>query len=172
MKKLIFLGLVVVLTMSCQNSEPRFFTSSPEIDDTKALVSDYENGNWENWVTHYSDTAKIYHNTWENGTSPAETQENLKEILSNVSKYKFDEENVFYEMIIDDNGKTWVNFWGNWRANIAANGQELQIPVHLSLNYVEGKIVEEYGFYDVSQFMAALSEIEATKANENVLESQ
>jgi len=171
MKKLLFFGLVLVLALSCQNAEQRYFTSSPEIDSLKKLVSEYENGNWDEWMTHYADTAKIYHNTSE-GVSASETQESLKEILANLSNYKFDEKPVFYEMIIDDEGEKWVYFWANWRGNLAANNQELVIPVHLAANMVDGLIVEEYGYYDVSEFVAALNAIEAAKANENSLEAQ
>jgi hypothetical protein len=71
---------------------------------------------------------------------------------------------MVFEQVIDDDGKTWVNFWSNWRGTLAANGQEIEIPVHLSVNMVDGKIVNEYGFYDVSQIQAALQAIEAAKA--------
>ena len=171
MKKLLLLGLILVLTLSCQNAEQRYFTSSPEIDSLKELVSYYENGNWEKWMTHYADTAKIYHNTTD-GVSASETQQSLKEILSNVSSYKFDEKPIFYEMIIDDEGEKWVYFWANWRGTLAANNQELVIPVHLAVNMVDGLIAEEYGYYDVSRFMAALSEIDADKESEFRLDSQ
>jgi hypothetical protein len=171
MKNLFLLGLVLVLTLSCQNTEQRYFTSSPEIDTVKELVSDYQNGNWEKWMTHYADTAKIYHNTAE-GASASETKESLNEILSNVSSYKFDEKPVFYEMIIDDEGEKWVYFWANWRGTLAANNQEIVIPVHIAANMVDGLIVEEYGYYDVSNFVAALNEIEANKVNVNTLEAQ
>ena len=172
MKKLLLLGLILVLGMSCENTEPRYTTSSPEIDSIKALVVEYQDGDWEKWLTHYADTAKIYHNTWNTATSPKETQESFVEIFKNVSSYKFDEEPVFYEMIIDDEGEKWVNFWGNWRGTLAANDMELEIPVHLSINMVDGKIIEEYGFYDLSNFIVALNEIEAAKAEENSFESK
>jgi len=172
MKKLMILGLILVIGLSCENKEPRFTTTSPEIDSVKAIIDDYENGNWDEWMTLYADTAKIYHNTWKTSATSKETQESFKEILANCSSYEFDEEPIYYEMIIDDDGKKWVNFWGNWRGTLAANGQELEIPVHLSINFVDGIIVEEYGFYDVSNFVAALNEIAAAKANEATLESE
>ena len=85
--------------------------------------------------------------------------ESLKDILANVSSYKFDDKDLWYEMIIDDDDETWVNFWGNWRGTVAANGQELVIPVHLTLQFVEGKIVEEHGYYNLSEITAVLNEI-------------
>ena len=163
---LILVLLSIVLFSACQKNEPqRYFTSSPEIDIAKALLKDYHEGNWDSWITHYADTAKIYHNSWDKGLSPKETMANLKEILSKSSSYHFDEgdDTIFYEMIISDEGNTWVYFWGNWRGTLAANNKELQIPVHLAYRFADGKIAREEGFYDLSGFTAALGEIEAAK---------
>jgi len=162
MKKLILLGLTVILFSACQEQEVRFTTASTNIDVVKKLLSDYHAGDWDAWKTNYADTAKVFHNNWKTGVSPAETAKSLKEILSNTFSYHFDEgeDEIFYEQTIDDDGKTWVNFWGNWRGTLTANGQELEIPVHLSCQMDNGKIVREYGFYDVSNFVLALQEIE------------
>jgi len=164
MKKLILLGLTVVLFTACQKQEVRFTTASTNIDVVKKLLSDYHAGDWDAWKTNYADTAKVFHNNWKTAATPAETAGSLKEILSNTFSYHFDdgEDDIFYEQTIDDDGKTWVNFWGNWRGTLAANGQEIEIPVHLSCQMYNGKIVREYGFYDVSNFVLALQEIEAS----------
>lgn len=163
MKKLILLGFAIILFTACENNEARFTTSSANIDEVRSLIKDYEDGNWNAWQAHYADSAKIYHNTWAKGATPQETIESLKSILANVSTYHFDKgkDTIFYEQIIDDGGKTWVNFWGNWRATLKGNNKELQIPVQLSLQMDKGKIVQEYGFYNVSDFTAELQKIEA-----------
>ena len=166
MRKLFYLGLAVILFAACQDKPERFTTTSSNIDEVKALINDYETGNWDSWATHYADTAMIYHNTWEKGSTPAETQESLKSILANTSSYGFDhgDDNMVLEQVIDDVGHTWVNFWGNWHGTLSGNNQEIKIPVHLSLRMVDGKIVREYGFYDVSNIVSALQAIEASKA--------
>jgi len=166
MKKLFLLGFAVILFTACQNKPERYTTTSSNIDEVKSLIADYESGNWDAWAAHYADTAKIFHNTWKTGSTPAETQEALNLILANTSSYGFEkgEDNIFYEQTIDDDGITWVNFWGNWKGTLAANGQEIEIPVHLSIHMENGKIVKEYGFYDVSQIQAAMQAIEAEKA--------
>ncbi|WP_445957903.1 nuclear transport factor 2 family protein [Yeosuana sp.] len=166
MKKLFLLGLIIVLFSACQNKPERFTTTSPNIDVVKKLISDYEAGNWEAWATNYSDTAKIYHNTWKKSATPKETSEALKATLANTSSYSFDhgEDKIFFEQTIDDDGDTWVNFWGDWHGTVAANGQEIEIPVHLSCRMVDGKIANEYGFYDVSEFVLAMQAIDAAKA--------
>lgn len=168
MKKLFVLGLAIVLFTSCQEKKQRYFETSAEIDVTKALIKDYHAGDWKAWASHYADTAKIYRNSIKPVTVK-ETMANLQEILSNVSTYKFDDKNLWYEMVIDKDGETWVNFWGNWRGKLAANGKELVIPVHLTLQFVNGKIVEEFGYYDISEFVLSLQEIEAAKVVEEVI---
>ena len=173
--KAILLVLSIVLFTACQNNEPqRYFSSSPEIDIAKALIKDYHDGNWEAWMGHYADTAKIFHNTWENGATPKESMTSLKEILSYTSSYHFDEgdDNIFYEMIISDNGNKWVYLWGNWKGTLAANNKELQIPVHIAYRFTDGKIAREEGFYNLSEFVAALGEIEANKEAEEESEEE
>ena len=174
MKKLFLLGFAAILFIACQNKPERFTTTSANIDVIKKLLNDYHAGDWDAWKSNYADTAKIFHNTWKTGASPDETIASLKSILANTSKYRFDEgeDEIFYEQTIDDDGKTWVNFWGNWRGTLAANGQELEIPVHLSCHMADGKIVNEYGFYDVSNFVLAIQAIETAKTlNEEAMAS-
>jgi hypothetical protein len=168
MKKLFVLGLAIVLFTSCQEKKQRFFDTSAEIDVTKALLKDYHAGDWKSWAGHYADTAKIYHNTIK-GATAEETIASLKQILDNTSAYKFDDKSLWYEMVIDKDGETWVNFWGNWKGKLAANGKELIIPVNLTLQFVNGKIVEEYGYYNISEFVLSLQEIEAAKIVEEVI---
>jgi hypothetical protein len=171
MKKLFVLGLAIVLFVSCQERKQRYVQSSAEIDAVKSLLKDYHAGDWKAWAGHYADTAKIYFNTIK-GATVAETIASLKQILANTSAYKFDDKNQWYEMVLDDDNETWVNFWGNWRGKLSANGKELVIPVHLTLQFVNGKIVEEYGYYDISEFVLSLQEIEAAKMAEEVVEEE
>ena len=77
MKKLFLLGLTLVLFFGCKQNE-RFTTSSANIDEVKALLSDYNSGNWEAWLSHYGDSATLYHNTWDKAASPEEMAEFLR----------------------------------------------------------------------------------------------
>ncbi|MEB8328281.1 nuclear transport factor 2 family protein [Flavobacteriaceae bacterium KMM 6897] len=161
MKKLVIYAIIALLFIACQNKGPeRYSTTGSEIDLVKELIETYEAGDWENWVSHYADTAKIHHNTWEEiSATPTETRESLKANLSVLSSYKFDDDPIYYEKVLTDEGKTWVNFWGNWRGNLSANGKEITIPVHLSVNVEDGKIQEEFGMYDLTNFTLEMNTI-------------
>lgn len=171
MKTLITISLAGLLLFACKQPVERWTNKSPEIDVVKALIADYEAGNWDAWVGHYADTAKMYHNTTEPGTV-AETLEGFKNSLESTPNYGFSDKNIYYEMIIDDKDEKWVNFWGTWEGTFEALEKDLTIPVHLTLKFVDGKIVEEHAFYNMAEFAMALSEIEAMKAAEEEAEEE
>ena len=165
MKSSLIAVISILVMMACKESTPRYASSSPEIDSLKALVNDYENGNWEAWMSHYADTAKLYHNSIEAST-PQEIRNNLAALLADVSSYEFDKDDIFYEMVLDDDGETWVNFWGDWKGTLAANDETLNIPVHITAQFVDGKIVREHAYYDLSKYMAAMQAIKEAEMNE------
>lgn len=173
MKNLLVICLTMALCMACKdNAPPRYASASPEIDVVKALLKDYEDGNWENWLSHYADTAKLYHNSKEASTA-MQVKEGLNGLLANTSSYDFEDEDNFIEMIVDDDGEKWVNFWGNWEGTLAANDKAISIPVHLTLQFVDGKIVEEHAYYDLSGYMAEMKAIsEAAMASEETMEGE
>lgn len=177
MKNFFYAVLIVLLIGGCQPQGPeRFSTTGPEIDMVKALVADYEAGDWEAWNAAYADTAKIYYNNWENALTAKAAGEGHQESIAQVSSYSFKDDPVFYEMIIDDEGKTWVNFWGVWEATVKGSGKEVDVPVHLTVNIKDGKIVEEHGFWDNSIFLSALAEVQAMQnapeAEQTILANQ
>ncbi len=163
MKKIFLTVLVVAFATACQPKvTERYSTTGPEVDLVKSLLNDYQKGDWEGWLGHYADTAKLHHNTPEDISMTAkEINEALKGLLAATSSYKFDDESRYYEKVIDDEGLTWVNFWGNWRGTIAATNKELVIPVHLTMNITDGKIQEEHAMYNLSEYTAEMQKIEA-----------
>ena len=165
MKKVFALFFTLSLLGACQPGPPRYASSSPEIDVLKAHIEDYNNGNWESWVSHYADTAEVSHNTLET-SSPKEVLEELKTNLEATSEYGFTDKDIFYEMVIDDKNEKWVNFWGTWEGTIAANSKKLIIPVHVTVQFVGNKIVEEHAYYDLSEFVTTMQEIAAAKMAE------
>jgi len=161
MKKFLFLASLVILFISCQNNQPkRFKTASAEIDLLKKGLSDYENANWVEWSKQYADSAKIFQNTWLEGASPDEVKARHEELISNLSSYSFDKKDITMEQIIDDRGRTWVNFWGIWKGTLKANSKEIFIPVHLTIQFKNGKVIEEFGFWDTAKLNEELKKME------------
>jgi hypothetical protein len=164
MKKLILLGLVISLLQACTECPPvRFTSTGPEIDNTNALIEDYEAGNWEAWRTRYAEEAKLQHNSNEGGT-PEQAMADLQSLLTYFSEYGFTRDVYFVEMVRDDREDDWVYFWSDWSGKLAATGEEIVVPVHLAQKYVDGKIVEEYGYYNLAEIMAKFAEIDAAAA--------
>lgn len=163
MKKLL-LGFAIVLFVSCQEKGPeRYTTNSSNIDVVKTLVTDYEDGNWDGWLSHYSQDAKVQHNEFK--FSPKELQDALKSDITNYTEYSFshEENEIFFEQIVDDKGDIWVYFWGTWKANIKGTDKEYIVPVHLACKMVDNKIVEEYGYYNRSAIDATFAEFALVK---------
>ena len=161
MRKFLFLASLVFLLISCQNNQQkRFKTASAEIDLLKKGLSDYENANWVEWSKQYADSAKIFQNTWLEGASPDEVKVRHEELISNLSSYSFDKKDITMEQIIDDKGRTWVNFWGIWKRTLKANSKEIFIPVHLTIQFKNGKVIEEFGFWDTAKLNEELQKME------------
>lgn len=166
MKKLLLLITVGLFVLACNSSPERYTTNSAEIETVKDGIDAYLNADWEKWITQYSDTARIFHNDWDKYRDPQQVVEGHKAMLSYFSSYKFEEGRTFYEMVEDDEGKTWVYFWGIWRGTVKETGRELAIPVHLSKQFENGKNVEEYGFWNLSDMLEAIAEAEEAASEE------
>jgi steroid delta-isomerase-like uncharacterized protein len=162
MKKIFLVGLAIALFIACEQKAERYSTSGPEIDLVKGLLADYEKGDWDSWQQKYADTAKVYYNQWDDSITVTQSMEGHKATIALMSSYGFGD-NVIYEKIISDNGNTWINFWGKWEGTLKENSKTIVLPVHLSVRVLDGKIVQENGFWDNSIMQTALSEIEAMK---------
>lgn len=165
MKNAILLAGALILFVSCQiNQTERFKTASAEIDLLKKGLSDYENANWVEWSKQYADSAKIYQNTWLEGASPVEVKARHEKLISNLSSYSFDKKDITMEQIIDDQGRTWVNFWGVWKATLKGSSEEIIIPVHLTIQFKNGKVIEEVGYWDTAKLNQKLNMLDYTSA--------
>ncbi|MER3317484.1 MAG: nuclear transport factor 2 family protein [Allomuricauda sp.] len=160
MKKIILLCTTAVLALSaCQQSPVRYTQDSPEIDTVKKLISNYNSKSFD--TSMYADTSKTYYNTSKNPMSANETMEYHKQTDVNYASRGFQNENQEYEMVLTDDGETWVNCWLGWKGTLAANNKAVDIPVHLTYQFVDGKIVREYGYWDPSEIVMELQKIEA-----------
>ncbi|MDP2059846.1 MAG: ester cyclase [Flavobacteriaceae bacterium] len=164
MKKLVFMGLAIVLSLSSCNQKQRYTQQSSEIETLKAAISDYEAGNWEAFSKHFADTVKIYTNSEKNHLSIDQSIKLEKQNLVSFSSYKIKTSPSEFEMVVTDKGDTWVNFWGVWQGVLIANNQQVDVPMHMTLQFIDGKIVEEHDYYDSTPIRSALQKIEAAAA--------
>ncbi len=168
MKKILLCAMLLFSVLSCQSdSKERYTRDSAEIDLLKKGIEYYENGDWDKWAEQYTDSARIYQNTWYIWSSPEITKEKHKSLISKLSDYGFERENLSMERIIDDKGRTWVNSWALWRGTLKANNKVIEIPVHLTIQFVDGKIIEEWGFWDTAALNEELKMTEQTTYSDN-----
>jgi hypothetical protein len=174
MKNQIFIGAIVAILFACEGKQ-RYTQQSAEIETIKTMTDNYVNGDWDAYQSHYAEGAQIFFNSPED--KPATIQQVIaqeKMELDSFSSYSLDRENEAIEMVLDDKGETWVNYWGVWKGTMASNGKTYQIPIHITSQFVNGKIVKAYGYWDNSpilmdvmamQMAAEKAEMEAPKPN-------
>lgn len=159
MKKLIIIGLTLAFITACQEKGPERYTQdSPQINTIKQLIGNYNNKTYD--MSIYADTSKTYYNAKENPLSPEEVIAYHKERDMAYAQRSFLDKDQEYEMVLTDDGETWVNCWLDWQGTLAGNGQVVNIPIHLTYRFQDGKIVREVGMWDPSAIMLALQEIE------------
>lgn len=161
MKKLILFGLVAMLISACQEQKQRYTQKSNEIETVKKLIKNYNDKTYD--VSIYADTSKTFYNSKDISLSPSETIAYHKANDSIYTSRGFSSEDQEYEMVVTDDGETWVNCWLDWKGTLAANNKEVDIPIHLTYRFIEGKIVREVGFWDGSEIALALREMAMSK---------
>lgn len=170
MKKIIILVIVLATITSCQEKQ-RYTQQSSEIETYKKANKDYEMANWEALAAHYADTAKIFMNaTKKNPKSVAQMIEQNKNDAILFTTYNYVPEENEYEMVVTDKGETWVNFWGLWQGRLKSTNELFEIPVHLTAQFKNGKIVEEHGFWDNGAITAALIKAQSTSPPDSIAE--
>jgi uncharacterized protein len=163
MKKIIYLFFVVGLFAACNTNQPvRYFSASPEIEITKQTLKHYLDGNWEAMKVLYADTAKVMNNVSKaKGVSIDEAMVDYQRDHDLFSSMRYIAEEDFFEMTITDEGETWVNYWGLWKGNLKATGEEFEIPVHITQQFINQMIAVEYGYWNAADIALALHKLEA-----------
>lgn len=168
MKNLLLLGLMIMVTLSSCNQKQRYTQKSPEIDTYKQVIKDYELRNWESLASHYADTAKILNNTTkkqEQTVAQLISQQKQDAVL--FSKWNFVSKESEYEMVVTDKGQTWVNFWGLWQGKLIANNVLYEVPVHVTAQFIDGKIVREHGYWDSSRLVLDIQKMQQNATTKN-----
>ena len=171
MKKLIMIILLATIAIGCNDTgkeekdkKVRYTQDSDEINTLKAAIADYEKADWEAMKKHYVDTAQIFHNSTQ-AKRIGEIVKQHEESIANLDSYGFVADDEEFEMVLTDDGNTWVNFWGDWKATPTGSDKEVIIPVHLTAQFKNGKIVREHGYWNNEIMMMAMQEIDTTQAN-------
>jgi ketosteroid isomerase-like protein len=86
------------------------------------------------------------------------------------TSYGFEKDNAFIEMVIDKEDETRVYFWGRHRGTMT-NGTELSMPVHLAVQFTNGKITAEHIYCDATELNAALTAMAVAKEIEDTIEN-
>ena len=168
MKKIMLLGLAIALSLSACNQEKRYTQQSPEIDSYKKVIAAYEKQNWDEMATQYSDSAKIMNNTTkENAQTVAQLIEQNKQDAALFTSWRFIPKTTEYEMVLTDDKETWVNFWGHWEGTLKANKKTYVIPCAITVQFVDGKIVREDGYWDVSKLVADMQKLQSAAPEAN-----
>ena len=168
MKQLFLVGLAIVLFSACDQKDTRYTQQSPEIDTYKKVIEAYKNMDWESHITQYADTAKIANNVIkEKAISPSQNIERHKE---DAAMFDWVIEKEEYEMVLTDKGETWVNFWGLWKGTMKSTNKVYIMPVHTTARFIDGKIVEEHGYWNNSEIVSDLLKAEAETDNSEVTE--
>lgn len=169
MKKLLFVVVLSVLLSACENTQ-RYTQNSPEIETVKAIIKDYDAKNYESLMAHFADTANVYLNSSTSFKANKLATYHERDDI-NFSSRGFLKEDQEYEMVKTDKGTTWVNFWGTWQATLAANAKKIEIPIHLTVQFIDGKAVTEHGYWDNAPIVLAMQEIEENHVNKQIIQS-
>lgn len=128
--------------------DPRYTQQSPGIDFVKAFHAAYNTSDWATMEKSYGPGAKITHNNAPQRNA-AEMTNSFRAVAEQFSSYRIDlGEALIIEQVIDDKGEMWVNFWSYWAGTVAATKEEIRFPVHATYQLVDGKIIEEYAYYN------------------------
>lgn len=148
MRIFILISVISALLISCEN-KLMYTQQSEEVETIKSIIDNYLTGEWDAYQSHYADGAQIFFNTTEaNPATIRETTAQQKMELEGMSSYTIDREGEAVEMVVDDKGETWVNYWSVWKGTLAANGKTYETPIHITSQFVNGKIVKSFGYWD------------------------
>jgi hypothetical protein len=164
MKQLVLPAIMLFFSLNACNQKKQYTESAPEIDTYKKVIADYENGDWNDFAAHYADSAKILnHVTEKDAQTIAQLVAMNKEDAKGFKGWKY--ANKKYLMLTKDNGETWVYFNGLWQGTLIPNNKLYEIPAQINVQFVNGKIVREEGYWDVSNIMLDMQKLQDSTKN-------
>ena len=119
------------------------------------MITDYENRDWDDFETHYAENAKILnHVTEKDAQNISQLVAMNKADAQGFKSWTYD--NKKFQMVTTDLGETWVYFNGLWKGTLIPNNKLYEIPAQINVQFKNGKIVREEGYWDVSNIMLDL----------------
>ncbi len=164
MKNLFILILTLAVVTACEQKDTRYTQQAPEIDLVKKHIDNYNKVNYDMAASVLADSSRSFFNTKDNPISNKDIVAYHKANDANYSSRKFLDTDQEFEKVVTDKGDTWVNAWLKWQATLAANGKVINMPVHMTFKIIDGKIVQEHGYWDPTEIVLELQAIEAEKA--------
>jgi len=177
MKNLVFVLCTGLIIASCQAPvEKQNLTESADIDLGKKVMTAYLAGDWDAYPGLYADTAKIWRNkNWakDEGFTVQQYVDDLKTPLETTSSYKVESE--YWQSVLSREGEPWVTFWGVWVGHNDATNKDYEIPLHIVMQVVDNKIVQQIEFYNDTEItldMMALAQEKEAGENEKAENDQ
>jgi len=159
MKSKLLPVILVIALMGCQQTEERYTQKSPEINTVKAFIKSYNSMNYDFGAV--ADTCKTYFNSKTDFLAKNQLMAYHTGNDKNYSSRKFLDEDQEYEMVITDDGETWVNCWLDWQGTLKGSDIVVDMPIHLTYRFVDGQIVRAIGIWDPSNIRDGLEKIAA-----------
>ncbi|MFC3416124.1 nuclear transport factor 2 family protein [Algoriphagus hitonicola] len=157
------LSLILMVGLAACQAPVRYTQQSPEIETVKAIFDDFLAKNWEGLRSHYAEDAQIFWNRLE--SNPQTLEELITEAQNEMDMFSaMSQDHLAFEMVTDDEGEVWVNYWGTWRCTLSANGESFEIPMHETFQFVDGKVVKDHGYWDNSPIASSIMKWEAAQA--------
>ena len=167
MKTIILFVFSLVVLVSCKEPVKQYTTTSPEIETIKTLHQYYMDNNYDGLTELYAEDAQIFDNSLE-PTSVSDIIREGKEGRNLVVGYDFPD-GIKCEMIINDEGEKWVNSWAVWSGSLQNSDIEIQVPIISRFLFEDGKIIQEFSYWDNLPAYAAFEEL-ATEQLDNLQE--
>ncbi len=153
MKKLLAVLLLAILASCQQAPKNQVFVSGPDVDNIQKTIDAYVAADWTTFRAAYADTATSTHN------KAKMDMDSLMRFHQNARKAydKVEFETIAKEMVQYEDGSQWTHYWGTWKGTIKGSSQAIEIPIHIAGHIVQGKITEDYLFYDPTPIVKALT---------------
>lgn len=156
---ILILGIALIIG-ACQ-SEVRYTQKAPEIDAVLEMLKKSASGDFDGQRAYYAENAQIFYNVPEDQPSTVDQLiENQKSEMGDFGEVSITIEDEAIELVTTDKGEKWVNCWGTWKAKHLPSGKSFEVPFHETFQFVDGKIVKDFGYWDNTPVVIAIMEYE------------